>query len=53
MAHVGKELALGLAGLLPYSEWYLVMVLPYGQLDNIVNTYNRQWMGMTIGGCVG
>jgi two-component system sensor histidine kinase/response regulator len=37
---------------LPYSEWYLVMVLPYGQLDNIVNTYNRQWMGMTIGGCV-
>ncbi len=36
---------------LPYSEWYLVTVLPYGQLDNIVNTYNRQWMSMMLGGC--
>jgi len=36
---------------LPYSEWYLVTELPYGELDDIVNTYNHQWMRMMLGGC--
>ena len=36
---------------LPSSEWYLVTVLPYGELDNIVNNYNHQWMRMMLGGC--
>ena len=29
---------------LPSSEWYLVSVLPYGELDNTIRDLNRAWM---------
>ena len=36
---------------LPYSEWYLVTIMPYGALDQTVNNLGRQWMVMVLGGC--
>lgn len=27
---------------LPYSEWYLVTVMPYGSLDEVINDFNSQ-----------
>ena len=37
---------------LPYSEWYLVAVMPYGILDNIINSLSSQRMFMTLLSCV-
>ncbi len=28
---------------LPYSEWYLMLFMPYGQLDRLVNSLSRSW----------
>ncbi|MCI8648560.1 MAG: response regulator [Anaerotruncus sp.] len=36
---------------LPYSEWYLVMVMPYGALDQAINNMSKHWMGMMLGSC--
>ena len=36
---------------LAYSEWYLVTVLPYGALDEVVNELSRQWLYMVFSGC--
>ncbi len=36
---------------LPYSEWYLVTVMPYGFLDESVNSLNRLWSYMAVGSC--
>ncbi len=36
---------------LPYSEWHLVTIMPYGALDQTVNNLGRQWMVMVLGGC--
>ena len=36
---------------LPYTEWYLVTVMPYGQLNEQVNNLGHQWLTMTLGGC--
>lgn len=36
---------------LPYSEWFLVTVMPYGELDQAVNTLSDQWIYMVLGGC--
>ncbi len=36
---------------LPYSEWYLVTVMPYGQLDEAVNGLSGQWILLVLGGC--
>ena len=36
---------------LPYSEWFLVTVMPYGALDQSVNRLGRQWVIMGLGGC--
>lgn len=33
---------------LPYSEWYLVAVMPYGVLDDAVNGLSNQRMVMTL-----
>lgn len=38
--------------MLPYSEWYLVTVLPYGELDEEVNTLSLQWIFLALGCCV-
>ncbi len=36
---------------LPYTEWYLVSVMPYGTLDKQVSDLSRQWISFTLGGC--
>nr|WP_325212506.1 response regulator [uncultured Oscillibacter sp.] len=36
---------------LPYSEWFLVTVLPYGQLDESVSELSRTWLYMAFLGC--
>ena len=36
---------------LPYSEWYLVAVMPYNVLDNIVNTLSDQRILLTLLSC--
>lgn len=37
---------------LPYSEWNLLTVMPYGALDQSVNRLGRQWSVMALGGCI-
>lgn len=37
---------------LPFSEWYLVTVMPYNSLDESVKSLNIQWSCMAIGSCV-
>ena len=36
---------------LQYSEWYLVTVMPYGKLDEVVNDLSRQWLYLVFAGC--
>ncbi len=36
---------------LPYTEWYLISVMPYGSLDAKVNALSSQWISVTLGGC--
>ncbi len=36
---------------LPYSEWYLVAVMPYGMLDHTINNLSSQRMVMTLLSC--
>ncbi len=36
---------------LPYSEWYLVTVMPYGALSEVVGDLNNKWIFMAIGAC--
>lgn len=37
---------------LPYSEWYLVSVMPYSILDDAINNLSSQRMFMTLLSCV-
>ena len=36
---------------LPYSEWHLVALMPYGSLDNAVNNLGHKWITMSLSGC--
>lgn len=46
----GKELQIsGIS--LPYSEWYLVSVMPYSILDDAINSLSSQRMFMTVLSC--
>lgn len=36
---------------LPYTEWYLVTVMPYGMLDEEVSALSRQWISVTLSCC--
>lgn len=36
---------------LPYSEWYLLMVLPYDELDHVVSNMGHQWIYMVYTVC--
>ena len=36
---------------LPYSEWYLVTVLPYGELDQAVSDLSHTWLYLVFLGC--
>lgn len=37
---------------LPYSEWYLIAVMPYSILDDTINSLSSQRMVMTLVSCV-
>ncbi len=36
---------------LPHSEWYLVTVMPYGELDEAVTGLSDRWMVLVFSGC--
>ncbi len=36
---------------LSYSEWYLVTIMPYGTLSEVVEDLNTVWIVMAIAGC--
>ncbi len=36
---------------LPSSEWYLITVLPYGQLDKSLNALSSHWISLVLGAC--
>lgn len=36
---------------LPYSEWYLVTILPYGSLDESVKNLSNRWSILAMGCC--
>lgn len=36
---------------LPYSEWNLVTIMPYGPLDESVNDLSNQWFKLMLSGC--
>ena len=36
---------------LPYSEWYLMLFMPYGQLDRLVNSLSRSWGWSSVLSC--
>ena len=33
---------------LPFSEWFLITIMPYGMLDETINNLSNQWLGMAI-----
>ena len=37
---------------LSFSDWYLILFLPYGQLDLTVNALNRSWTLAAVIGCL-
>ena len=48
---IGKEHRHLLCTKLPYSEWYLVVVVPYGSLNEEIAHLSHQWGCMAIVGC--
>ncbi len=36
---------------LPYSEWYLMLFMPYGQLDQLINSLSWSWGWSSVLGC--
>ena len=49
-ANGGERQVYGIS--LPYSEWYLVSVMPYSMLDHVINNLDSQRMFMTLLSCV-
>ncbi len=37
---------------LPYSEWYLMLFMPYGQLDRLVTSLSQSWERSSVISCV-
>lgn len=37
---------------LPYSEWYLVTVMPYGIMDETVSDFSNLWVSMALLSCL-
>ena len=29
---------------LPFSEWFLITIMPYGMLDETINNLSNQWL---------
>ncbi|MGP8312451.1 response regulator [Enterocloster aldenensis] len=48
-ANGGERQVYGIS--LPYSEWYLVSVMPYSMLDHVINNLDSQRMFMTLLSC--
>ena len=48
---IGNERRHLLCTKLPYSEWYLVVVMPYGSLNEEISHLSHQWSYMALGGC--
>lgn len=48
-ANGGERQVYGIS--LPYSEWYLVSVMPYSMLDYVINNLDSQRMFMTLLSC--
>ena len=46
--HFGEERRHLYCTRLAYSEWYLVTVLPYGQLDKIINNLSSSWSHLAV-----
>ncbi|MCI8514993.1 MAG: response regulator [Lachnospiraceae bacterium] len=38
--------------ILPYSEWYLITVMPYGLLDEAIESLGKQWISMAVISCL-
>ena len=36
---------------LAFSEWYLIVVMPYNSLDAEISALSQQWLYMAFGGC--
>ena len=36
---------------LPYSEWYLISVMPYNILDDIINNLSNEYLLITLFSC--
>lgn len=36
---------------LPYTEWYLITVMPFGTIDKVVNDLGDSWMKAALLGC--
>lgn len=37
---------------LAYSDWFLIVIMPYSALDHEITQLNRSWFCTAIGGCV-
>lgn len=37
---------------LPYSEWFLLLAMPYGTLDSSVESLSRSWITSSVLGCL-
>ena len=48
---IGKDRRHLLCTKLSYSEWYLVVIMPYGSLNEEISGLSRQWICLSIGGC--
>ncbi len=40
------------ASSLPNCDWYLIMFMPYGQLNRTINELGRKWTFTTMGNCL-
>ncbi len=49
---IGGERRFLYATSLPYSEWYLLLFVPYGRLDQIVNSLGRSWGVSSLLSCL-
>ena len=48
---IGDEYRHMLCTKLPYSEWYLMVIMPYGALNEEISGLSRQWVYMAISSC--
>ncbi len=46
--YIGDELRHMYVSFLPYSDWFLVAVMPYGYLDEAVESLNRGYYTLII-----